>query len=65
MSTNVHESRRLLSVKETAILLGVTENTVRRLISAKILPALQLGPKGSSIRIPADELERWLEEPAQ
>jgi excisionase family DNA binding protein len=46
----------VLSVRETADMLGVTEKTVRRLIAAGRLPALQLGPPGSSIRIPEDEL---------
>jgi excisionase family DNA binding protein len=56
---------RLLSVRETADLLSVTEKTVRRLIAAGRLPALQLGPPGSSIRIPENELRAWLEsEPA-
>lgn len=64
MSTDVREAN-LLSVKETAALLGVTEKTVRRLISAGIMPALQLGPPGRSIRIPEDQLRAWLEsEPA-
>jgi excisionase family DNA binding protein len=64
MSTDVHEAR-LLSVRETAALLGVSEKTVRRLIAAGVLPALQLGGKGSSVRIPADELSEWLESDPQ
>jgi excisionase family DNA binding protein len=55
MSTDIHQAS-LLSVRETATILGVTEKTVRRLIAARRLPALQLGPPGSSIRIPEDEL---------
>jgi excisionase family DNA binding protein len=52
-------------VRETASLLAVTGKTVRRLIAVGRLPALQLGPPGSSIRIPEDELREWLEsEPA-
>jgi excisionase family DNA binding protein len=71
MSTDVHESRllsrqrQLLSVRQTAAVLGVTEKTVRRLIAAGDLPAFQLGAKGSSIRIPADELSEWLESDPQ
>ncbi|MGH3084697.1 MAG: helix-turn-helix domain-containing protein [Gaiellaceae bacterium] len=60
MSTDIHQAR-LLSVRETAELLDVTEKTVRRLIQAGIgFPALQLAGKGSSIRIPAHELDDWL-----
>jgi excisionase family DNA binding protein len=65
MSSDIHKAG-LLSVRETATMLGVTEKTVRRLIAAGRLPALQLGPPGSSIRIPADELDEWLNsEPAK
>jgi excisionase family DNA binding protein len=39
MSTDIHQAR-LLSVRETASLLAVTEKTVRRLIAAGRLPAL-------------------------
>jgi excisionase family DNA binding protein len=53
----------LLSVRETATILSLTGKTVRRLIAAGRLPALQLG---SSIRIPENELRAWLEsEPAK
>lgn len=59
MSTAV-PIRPLLSVRETAQLLGVSSKQVRRLIARGELPALQLGGKGSTIRIDRDELERWL-----
>jgi excisionase family DNA binding protein len=64
ISTDIHQAR-LLSVRETAAVLAVTEKTVRRLIAAGRLHALQLGPPGSAIRVPDDELREWLEsEPA-
>jgi excisionase family DNA binding protein len=60
MSTAV-PSRPLLSVRETAALLGVSTKQVRRLIAAGEIPAIRLGSsKGSAIRIDRDELEAWL-----
>jgi excisionase family DNA binding protein len=35
--------------------------TVRRYIANGQIPALQLGGKGTPVRVPADELEAWLE----
>jgi len=61
MSTAILE-RRLLSLREVAARLHYSERTVRRLIEHHGLPALQLSGPGSAIRIPADELEGWLEE---
>jgi excisionase family DNA binding protein len=55
----------LLTVKETAQLLALHPMTVRKLIAKGRIPALQLGGKGTSIRVPVDELQAWLEsEPA-
>lgn len=54
--------RPLLSVAETAALLGVSVRQVRRLIASGELPALQLGGPGSAIRIDPDELRQWLYE---
>jgi excisionase family DNA binding protein len=59
MSTPVLE-RTLLTVDETADVLRVSAKTVRRRIAAGELPAVQLGPSGSPLRIPEDELLRWL-----
>ena len=42
-------------------MLSVTEKTVRRLIAAGRLPALQLGGKGTAVRVDPDELREWLE----
>jgi excisionase family DNA binding protein len=59
MTTDVQQSR-LLTVRETAEKLAVSEATVRRLISAGILPAYRLGKKGSSLRIDPAEVGAWL-----
>jgi excisionase family DNA binding protein len=61
MTTTILE-RRLLSLREVAVRLHYSERTVRRLIDRHGLPALQLSGPGSAIRIPADELESWIEE---
>jgi excisionase family DNA binding protein len=50
-------ARHLLTVRETAERLRVSEKTVRRLICAEILPALRIG---GSIRVDPDELQAWL-----
>jgi excisionase family DNA binding protein len=55
--------RRLLTIDEVAARLGVTRRTVERKIQRGEIPALQLGGPRTAIRIrvPADELERWLD----
>jgi excisionase family DNA binding protein len=62
MSTVAHE-REYMSVAEAAMLLGVSAPTIRRKIATGELPAVRLGDKGSSIRIPRAELEAWLYAP--
>jgi excisionase family DNA binding protein len=59
MSTAVYESD-YLSVREAAGMLNVSRITVRRKIAAGELLAVQLGGRGSSIRIPRDALNEWL-----
>jgi excisionase family DNA binding protein len=49
--------RPLLNVREAAARLRVSEKTVRRLIGARILPALRIG---GSIRVDPGELQAWL-----
>jgi excisionase family DNA binding protein len=49
--------RPLLTVREAAARLRVSEKTVRRLIGAEILPALRIG---GSIRVDPDQLRAWL-----
>lgn len=55
-----HSSSTLLTVDETAALLGVHPMTVRRKIRSGEIPALRLGGPRSAIRVDAVELERWL-----
>ena len=59
MLTNAH-TRELLTVKEVAARLGLHPMTVRRKIREGELRAMQLGGKGSSVRVPADALDAWL-----
>jgi excisionase family DNA binding protein len=54
--------RELLTVNEAAALLRLHPMTVRSMIREGRLPALQLGGKGASVRIPVDELEAWLDD---
>jgi excisionase family DNA binding protein len=53
-------STHLLTVKETAIRLPLHEMTVRKLIREGRIPAVQLGGKGHSLRVPEAELNEWL-----
>jgi excisionase family DNA binding protein len=48
------------TVSEVADLLGVNHQTVRRKIAQGEIPAVQLGGRGSHIRIPRDGLDAWL-----
>jgi excisionase family DNA binding protein len=50
----------LLTVSETAALLRVSEETVRRRIREGSLPAYHLGAPGSAIRVPRAQLVAWL-----
>lgn len=50
-----------LSVAEVAEQLGIGRNRTYDLISAGILPAVRIG---RTIRIPTDQLKRWLEKEA-
>ena len=52
----------LLTVREAADRLRVSEKTARRLIARAQLPAVQLSGPRSSVRVPAAELDEWLEE---
>jgi excisionase family DNA binding protein len=64
--TNLDVSRRLLSVKETASRLGVSQESVRRRIRDGSIPAVKLGsgPK-APFRIDEAELEAWLFGPSE
>ena len=62
------DQRPLLTVREVMARLDQSEAAVRRHLRAGRLPAVQLGGPGSAIRVPEDELERFIygdpEEPA-
>jgi excisionase family DNA binding protein len=54
-----------LTVKEVAHLLDLHEVSVRRKIARGEIPGVfQLGGPGCAVRILQDELERWLQAPA-
>ena len=60
MPTNV-EARRLLTLDQTAERLQISVRTVRRRIEDGSIPAVRLGTSAASpLRIPEDELERWV-----
>jgi len=50
----------LLTVKEAAVRLRLHPLTVRRMIADGRLPAVQLGGRGTSIRVDSDELAAFL-----
>jgi excisionase family DNA binding protein len=52
---------RPLTVLQAAALLGYHPMTVRKKIAAGQIPAVQLGGPSSAIRIPARELQEWIE----
>lgn len=54
------ESRRVLTVREVADQLRISESTVRRRIKDGSLPTLKLGPRRSVLRVDERELEEWL-----
>lgn len=57
-------SADLLTAKETAVMLGLTPATIRRKVAAGEIPAVRLGTRPRApIRVPADELEEWLDAP--
>jgi excisionase family DNA binding protein len=51
-----------LTVEEVASRLSVHTATVYRLIRTRQLPAVQLGGRGHSLRIPEATLTEWLNE---
>jgi excisionase family DNA binding protein len=55
------ETHELLTVEEAAAKCRVSRPTMYRLVRAGIVPAVRVGAGDSGlIRIPADELRRWL-----
>ena len=60
MST-VAPQRPLLTVREAAERLAVSEKTIRRRIAEGAIPAVRVGTaKGQALRIDPAELEAWL-----
>ena len=59
MSADVNDLN-LLTVRETAALLKQSERSIRRKVHSGQIPALRLGDETGPLRIPADELKRWL-----
>lgn len=59
MSTAEHD-RKLLTVRETADRLRVSVPTVRRHIRHGRLPAVQLGGRGSAVRIDTRKLDEFV-----
>ena len=59
MTTVAHE-RPLLTIREVASRLSVSESTVRRLIEGDEFPSLQLGRPGGAVRIDEAEFDAWL-----
>jgi excisionase family DNA binding protein len=65
MSADVRELN-LLTVREVAALLRISERSVRRKISLGLIPAVRLGGGAESLRVDRDELQAWLyAEPGQ
>lgn len=60
MTVDVRELT-LLTVQETATLLKQSERSIRRKIQRDRLPAIRLGD-AAPLRVPAAELQQWLEE---
>jgi excisionase family DNA binding protein len=56
MATIAHD-RPMLTIRETADRLSLSESTVRRLVAAQVLPARRIG---GSLRVEAAELDEWL-----
>lgn len=55
------ETTSLLSPAEVARRLGVGRMTVYRRIADGSLPAVRISGDAGPLRVPADELERWIE----
>jgi excisionase family DNA binding protein len=58
----VDVQRRLITIDQAAERLGLSRRTVERKIEQGLIPALQLGGKGTAIRIDERELAEWLAE---
>ena len=59
MST-VDPPREFLTVSEVAVEIRQSEKSIRRKIARGEITAVQLGGRGSAIRIPSSALTTWL-----
>jgi excisionase family DNA binding protein len=62
MTTKQDESQKPLTVAEVAQRLRVSKGTVYKLVRTGVIPTVQLGGPGSSLRIDSAELQAWLVE---
>jgi excisionase family DNA binding protein len=66
MSATTTSTVPLLTIPEVARRLGLHRDTIYRKIARGEIPAVRLGSESNaSLRVPADELERWLFAEAQ
>ena len=59
MHTITHQ-RPYLRISEVALELGVSAETIRRMVKRGELPVTQFGGPGSTVRISRAALEEWL-----
>ena len=52
--------KELLTIKEVAQKLKLSERTIRSYVERKVIPYIKL--QGGSIRFPKDKLDEWLED---
>lgn len=51
---------QVTTVRKTAQRLGLAEVTVRRMIATKQIAVVRVGPRGWSVRVPEEEVERLI-----
>lgn len=60
MASETHGLPHLLTIRETALALRASRPTVYRKIARGDIPAVRLGDGAGPLRVPADDLARWL-----
>lgn len=60
MSNHETSPPRLLTVPQVAARLQLSRQTIYRKIAGGQIPAVQIGPRRSAIRVDEDRLEKWL-----
>jgi len=58
-TTETADTRRYLSIEETAKYLGISKNTLYKFMSAGNIPLVRLGAR--RIRFDKADLDRWME----